>query len=201
MNKFVQLSGHMLAAIDVETTGRDPCEHEIIQIGIQPLDCHIEPISGVPVFYHSIRPNYPEKAQEEASAVHKLSIDDIILNSPSQEKVADWLDNWFIKLKLPWKRKIVPVAHNWQFEAGFLKSWLGMESFDAFFHWSAQDTMLIANYIKMSAEFRGIRSPIRKVGLTSLCTQFGIVNESPHDALADARAEGRVLKKLLEMGL
>lgn len=196
---FVHLGGHLLAAVDVETTGLMPGHNEIVQIAIQPLDSRCEPLKDVSPFYHHIKPEYPERANLKSSVVHKLDLDWLCIHAPDKWQVADWLDTWWTNLGLPLKRTLVPLAQNWQFEAGFLKAWLGLESFNQFFYWAARDTMLTAIYLNDRAYSKCQPLPFPNVGLDALCTKFGILNENPHDALADARAEAAVYKRLLEM--
>ena len=45
------LNGNLLASVDVETTGRRAGWHEIVQIGIRPLNADIRPLEGVTPFY------------------------------------------------------------------------------------------------------------------------------------------------------
>lgn len=196
---FVHLTGHMLAAVDVETTGRDPFRHEIIQIGIQPLDSNCNPIPEITPFYHNIKPEYPERAEPKATAVHKLDIDYLCTHAPDKWQVADWLDEWWTNLNLPYRKTLIPLAQNWQYEAAFLKGWLGVESFSQFFHGYARDTMLTAIFINDLCYAKGQEIPFPSVNLEALCNRFGVVNENPHDALADARAEGEVYKHLIKM--
>ncbi len=196
---FVHLHGNILAAVDIETTGRDPMRHEIIQIGIQPLDSHCEPLTDVSPFYFNIKPEYPERAEPSATRVHGLDLDDLILHAPDKWQVADYLDEWWGNLGLPHRKTLVPLAQNWQYEACFLKAWLGMDSFDQFFYWAARDTMLTAIYLNDVAYMKGRKLPFPRVGLAALCDKFGVINENPHDALADARAEAAVYRHLLEM--
>jgi len=197
---FIHLNGHILAGVDVETTGSVPGWHEIIQIGVQPLNSHCDPMPNVSPFYFTIKPEHPERAEPKATAVHNLDLNDICLHSPDKWQVSDYLEEWWTNLELPLRKTIIPVAQNWQFEAGFLKHWLGIESFNQFFYWAVRDTMAIAIYRNDLAYSRGLAVPFPNVGLTSLCSKFGIINENPHDALADARAEAAVYKQLIEMG-
>jgi len=195
---WVHLNGHLLAAVDIETTGKNPVRHEIIQIGIQPLDSNCEPLSDVSPFYNVIKPEHPKRADPKASQVHKLDIDYLNLHAPDKWMVADWLDEWFTNLELPHKKSLAPVAQSWQFEACFLKAWLGVESFEQFFHWDVRDVMRAARTLSDRAYLSGKSNPFPRLGLEALCTKFGVINENPHDALADARAEAAVYKKLME---
>lgn len=198
---FVHLNGNLLAAVDVETTGRMPGYHEIIQIGIQPLDSDCVPISDISPFYFHIKPERPDRAESKATAAHKLDIDWLCIHAPDKWQVADWLDDWWTNLGLPHKKTLVPLAQNWQYDCGFLKAWLGLETFNQFFYWEARDTMRVATFLNDKAYLKGRPIPFPYPGLESLCNKLGVVNENQHDALADARAEAAVYKKLLEIEL
>ena len=113
--------------------------------------------------------------------------------------MADWLFDWFMALKLPFKKSLVPLAHNWAFESSFLKAWLGVEQTDMLFHSHASDGMLYAISAERQAAFAGEPVPFPRVGLGSMCAKLGIVNTNPHDALADCIAEAEVYRTLLRM--
>jgi len=198
---FVHINGNLMCAVDVETTGREPGYHEIIQVGIQPLDSDLRPAEDIRPFYTTIQPEHPERAERTATAVHNLDLAYLQKHAPDKWKVADLLDDWFQKLDLPFRKSIVPLAHNWAFEAGFLKAWLGMESFNHFFHPHPRDSMLLALSLNDRAAMRGVEVYFPYVGLTRLCRCFKVRNENPHDALADARAEAEIYRSLLMMYL
>lgn len=198
---MVHLNGNMLAAVDVETTGREAGLHEIIQIAVVPLDHHLQPMADVRPFYQNIKPDYPERSQKEAQTIHGIDLQELALTAPDKWQVAEWFDEWWQKLKLPFRKTLVPLAQNWQFEAGFLKAWLGVDSFNQFFHPYARDTMLTAIHYNDKAVVHGLPPVFKLVGLPFLCKYFGVVNTNPHDALSDAVAEAAVYKKLLEMDL
>lgn len=46
------------------------------------------------------------------------------------------------------------------------------------------------------AAFAGQEVPFARVGLQSLCNRLGVVNQRPHDALADSLAEAEVYRAL-----
>ena len=194
---LVHLDGHILCAVDVETTGRTPGFHEIIQIAIQPLNSRIEPLEGVVPFVHYIKPDHPERVERQATAVHKLSIDWLISNASDRWTVEELLEEWWLKLDLPFNKTLMPLAQNWQYEAGFLKAWLGVDQFHHFFHPYARDTMLDATFINDLHYMHGEKIPFPWTRLSYLCKYFNIVNANPHDALSDARAEAEVYKAML----
>lgn len=198
---FVHLNGNILAAVDVETTGRTPGYHEIIQIGIQPLDSELNPSKEAEHFDYYIKPEHIERAEKKANIIHNIDLEHLKLHAPDKWQVADWLDEWWSKLDLPHNKTLVPLAQNWQFEAGFLKAWLGVESFSQFFHPYARDTMVTASFMNDQAYLRGIPIPFKNTGLAYLCKRLNVVNDNPHNALADARAEAAIYKTMVQMEL
>jgi DNA polymerase III epsilon subunit-like protein len=196
---LVTMHGNLLAAIDLETTGTQPGYHEIIQIAVVPLDSDFKPHAGTRPFYTHIRPDHPERESEAARQKHKIPMDELMLHAPSQDKVKDWLVDWFESLRLPFKRCLVPLAHNWAFESSFMKAWLGVTMVDQMFHSHARDSMLYAVARNDAAAARGDHPPFERVSLGSLCTKLGVVNTNPHDALADCIAGADVYRNLLRL--
>lgn len=198
---LVHLNGNLLASIDLETTGRRPGYHEPIQIAVVPLNSDIRPLEGVRPFYTNIKPTRPHRAEKGASYVHGLDIEDLVLHAPDPGKVADHFVEWFEALDLPMGKQLVPLAHNWAFESGFLKAWLGIDLAERLFHSHARDAMLYALALNDKAAFAGEAVPFNRVGLESLSKKFGVFNPNPHDALCDSIAEAEVYRSLLIMDL
>jgi DNA polymerase III epsilon subunit-like protein len=190
------LNGHLLAAIDFETTGTIPGWHEICQVAIVPLNDDLRPAASP--FYRYIRPEHPERADPAALRIHNISAT-ILEAAPSADRVADLLGTWFETFRLHTGRRIMPLAHNWMFEHGFMTAWLGAEGRDAIFHYHARDAQGFALALNDAAALRGIKRPFESVSLTNLCKQFGIVNPKPHDALSDAQAEADLYRAMLEL--
>jgi DNA polymerase III epsilon subunit-like protein len=196
-SSLLNLNGNMMVAVDVETTGRVAGFHEIIQIAVVPLTSEIEPVPDINPFYMNIAPAHPERCEHGAQMVHGLDIDELVNNSPDAWKVADLFDEWFQALNLPFQRSLMPLAHNWAFERGFLMHWLGIESFNQFFHPHPRDTMLFALSINDAASYHGLKTPFPYVSLGAVCKKYGIKVENAHDALADALAEAKLYKAML----
>lgn len=197
---MLHLHGHLLAAIDLETTGTRAGYHEIIQIAVMPLDADIKPMADVRPFYTHVRPKHPERAERAASQKHQIPMTDLMLHAPEAEQVADWLVEWFEKLRLPFKHCLVPLAHNWSFESSFLKAWLGVSMVDQIFHAHARDSMLYAIGLNDRAICAGAPAPFpSSVSLGAICHKLNVINNSPHDALADCLAGAEVYRNLLRL--
>jgi DNA polymerase III epsilon subunit-like protein len=186
-----------MCAVDVETTGRLAGHHEIIQVAVQPLDVYLEPLKGIRPFYMTMQPEHPKRIDPDSMRVHNIKVNDLRQTGIDKWKCADLFDEWFQRLDLPFRKSIVPLAHNWAFEAGFLKHWLGLESFNQFFHPHPRDTMILALSYADRAVFHGENPPFGSFGLGALCKHFGIPLIDHHDALADCVATAQLYKALL----
>lgn len=194
--QLANMRGNILCAVDIETTGRVPGYHEIVQIAIQPLDNDFKPLEGVKPFYHCIRPIHPERAERAAMEISGLKLEDLAL-APDQFQVADWLREWVRDLKLPFQRAIVPLAHNWAYEKGFLTDWLGIDGVEELFFSHPRDTMLAAIFINDFAVASGEKPPFAWVNLSYLCKCLNIQHNNAHDALADALSAAEVYRRLI----
>lgn len=198
---LMNLNGNVLSAIDYETTGRRAGYHEIIQVAVVPLNSDLRPLEGVRPFYTTVRPEHPERQERGVGYVHGLDINELVLHAPSKGRVQDMLVEWFERLDLPFKKKLVPLAHNWAFESSFTRAWLGDELTDDVFHFHPRDAMIKAISLNDRAAFSGHAAPFNRVGLKSLCRKLKVHNERPHDALCDALAEAEVYRALLHIDL
>ena len=196
---LLHLNGNLLVSVDLETTGRQPGYHEICQIACVPLGPDLKPSPTLRPFYTEIKPNFPERAEKQALFKHNIPMEQLLLQAPDQDKVKDLFVEWFESLDLPFKRSLVPMAHNWAFESSWLKEWLGITLFDELWFSHARDGMLLAIAINDKAAMKGEALPFNRVGLGSLCNKFNIVNINAHDALSDAIAEAEVYRALLQL--
>ncbi len=193
------LNGHLLTAIDIETTGRLPGFHEIIQIGVVPLDAEFQPITQQLPFYINMAPKHPERAEKNAQQVHGLNLKKLCEEAVSQEGGADLFCSWFDDLNLPLNKRLIPLAHNWAFEDGFLKHWLGLETKDIIWQGTARDSMSYASSVNDWHGTRGTKAPFQFVSLKHLRKVLKIKSHGKHhDALSDARDCAEIYQKLLQ---
>lgn len=192
---LVHANGHMMAAMDIETTGLIVGYHEMIQIAIIPLDSDLEPDKRFEQFYHTIRPQFPERTDMRATTAHGLDIDYLSVHAPLSEYVIEWFEEWFESLHLLEEKRLIPLCHNYVFESTFLKHWLGPTHFSHFFDGAFRDTMALANSLNDMASFKGMTVPFPVTNLTSICKKLQIVNQSEHDAYHDALSCAKVYKR------
>lgn len=194
---LISLNENVLAALDVETTGREPWYHEIVQIAIVPLNLNLDPV-GTP-FYTNIRPTYPERMSPEARDTHGLTIE-ILDNYPDQYTVADSLWDWFQNLNLLPGKRLIPLAHNCQFDIPFIHRWLGTDQFYEIFGYPSRDTQALVAAFQDKAAYKNLPFQFDRASLGRVCEILGIPLDGAHDALADALATARVYKALVGLG-
>jgi DNA polymerase III epsilon subunit-like protein len=191
---LVTLNDNTLAAMDVETTGREPGRHEVCQLAIVTLDCHLNPVTQ---FYSNIRPEYPQHIHPDATATHGLTLD-VLNQAPDRYEVSDMLWDWFQSLQLMPGKRLIPLCHNCQFDIPFVQHMLGLDMFYEVFGYPTRDTQALVTAMMDKAAYQGIKIPFNRAGLGTCCEALGVKLDDAHDALADALATARVYKALLE---
>lgn len=190
------LWGNPIAAIDVETTGSQVGYHEIIQIGIVPMDMDLQ-IADVKPFNYTVKPIHPKRADPKAMKTNGLNLDELILNAPSKARVLDFLVEWFHELPMGVDRRLTPLAFNWAFERAFLIDWLGEALMDRLFTVLPRDPMLFALSLNDRANMLHQDAPFPRVNLPSMCQQYGIEQRQKHNALSDAQDTARLYNAMM----
>lgn len=195
-SSLINMNGDLLCAVDTETTGLIPGYHEIIQIAIVPLDSNMEQHPGLKPFYINIAPDHPER-ESGAGAVHGITMESLMANGVSQVDSADMFDEWFTNLELPFGRRIIPLAHNWAFERGFLLQWLGLETFTDIWSGHPRDTLILGNLLNDLAAWHGRNIPFPRLNLGAMCETMGVKLLNAHDALGDCLATAALYRNML----
>ena len=127
-DSFLHLDGNVLAAVDVETSGKQPGYHEVVQIGIQVLDGELRPHMDFkrPIFYLDIKPNFPERCDAMATQIHGLDTKYLLNHATESDLAADLLLEWYEELGLPFGKTLIPLAHNWACSSAWLQAWIGV---------------------------------------------------------------------------
>jgi DNA polymerase III epsilon subunit-like protein len=205
------LNGNVLAAIDCETTGTDPLQHEITEIAIVVLNNQYEPSPGCFPFQQEMKPDKPENIDFEAIrqlqqmndfyvenvCKSKERLANVILRGMDKYKCADLLVDWFEGLKLAPMKRIMPIAQNWVFDSGFIKEWLGVKTFEYVFHPCYRDTMTVSLFANDCADQKGEPFPYPKNNLQYLCSELKVQRDRAHTAIDDAVATAEVYRRMI----
>lgn len=193
---MTHLNGHLLCAIDVETTGLIPAYHDIFQFAVLPLDSQIKPLKAYLPLNLRFQPKREENIDPAAMRAHGIDRDTIMSYPIDAWRAADLFVEWFERLKLPVGKKIAPLAHNWPFDRSFIYEWLGPATFELLFHFHHRDSMEAVLFMNDRADFQSEPIPYPRASLGSVAERLGVVNEHAHDALADCVATAEVYRRL-----
>ena len=197
------LNGNIICAIDVETTGLVPFFHDPIQVAFLPLDFELRPDPEILPFEVKLKPRRPENIDYNAIKHQKNSLNDIIVNGLDPDFAADLFMEWFNKLPAREGKRIMPLCQNFPFDSGFLRDWLGEESFKYVIDNRYRDTMSIATYLNDVAYFQVEQYPFPKVHLQYLttCLKLNFDPTKGHDALYDAAKTAEVYRAMVQYNL
>lgn len=195
----VHLNGNLLCAIDVETSGPRPLYHDILQIALVPVAPDLTVSKQFPYLELKIRPARPERTDGLKNGLNTRLFHDCMANGMPAETAEERLREWFWKLGLPERKKIIPLGHNYSnFDRLFILDWLGGAlSYDEFFRSDSRDTMFMALMLNDMADYFSERIPFPKWSLPFLAAQLGVEHPNAHDAVADCIACIECYRKLM----
>lgn len=196
---MTHLNGDLLCVVDCETTGLKPRYHDLIQICILPLDSDLKPLKDVLPFYQHIRARRPENVDYHALEVNKIDFYQLQRTAFDADKVADLFDAWFQKLKLPYNKKIAPLAQNWPFDREFIKDWLGEASYESYFDRRYRDTMPVALFLNDVADIHNENYPFPKCSLKYIASTLKIDYSGAHDSMQDCLITAEAYRLMMRM--
>lgn len=196
---IIHLNGNALCVIDVETTGLDPEKHEIVEVCFLPLDAKLEPRTDVVPFDLKIKPEKIDNIDWEAFKVTKINFFKLVESGLDKYDAADLFEQWVEQLKLPDRKRISPLAHNWKFDNAFIRQWLSAPTSELYIDGRSRDTMEVALYINDRADHRSEQIPFPKVNLGYLASCLKIPHKGAHSALGDCITTAEVYKEMLKL--
>ena len=172
---------HNLAFIDIETTGLNLLEHEIIEIGCVLTTPALKMIKE---FELKIKPEHIENADPVALKINHYN--------PALWKSAYSLEK-AMKILSKKAKDCIMVGHNVAFDFVFLEYAFNKIQITNTMHYHKLDTISVA-WAKLHND-----KDFEHFSLREMCLRFGIKNECAHTALSDARATFELYKKLMEL--
>lgn len=194
---MIHLNGNLLCAIDVETTGVDPQKHEITEICVLPLDAKLGIRKDIVPFNIFIKPEKVENIEWDALRVSQTDFMKLCQNGMEKYQAADLFDEWYDKLKLPERKRISPLAHNWPFDREFIKEWLGTASYELHIDGRFRDSMATALAINDEYDAKNEPIPFPKVNLSYIASTLKIDFDKIHNALDDCVLTAKVYSDLI----
>ena len=180
----------IFAAIDIETTGLDVEQHEILDIAIVPLNEDFTISVTMPEFTARVRAEHPETATVEALRVNGLNP----AVGKSKKEVAKDFRQWLSDCGI---EKIVPIAHNLEFDMRFIRRTFPEES--KVFSRHGRDSMLLALTVNDIFRRETGEDKFSSVSLRAVKDILNIPGESCHHALEDAKDAAHAYRKLTEL--
>ena len=183
------MRSHTLAFIDLETTGFDPEQNEIIEIGLVLVEQSLDSKEGIKL-------NVLEEFETKVKPTHIETADPVSLNI-SHYNPADWIFAADIKdaMRVLAEKTVnaTMVGHNVAFDSSFLEVNFSRTGIKNTMHYHRIDTISIA-FAKL---YRN--EDVEKLSLRSLCEYLNVKNAKAHSALSDARATFEVFEKLMKL--
>lgn len=192
------LNGNLICVIDTETTGLKAGFHEILQLAILPLGPDLTPSTYFRPFEIKIKPEWPERAEDAAVKVNRGLLQAACIEGIERWTAVEFLESWFNDLRLGFRKQIVPLGANYQFDRDFIREFVGgPESYNQFFRSDYRDVQLAALAINDMCDWHSERIPFPKVNLSYLCSQLGMERINAHDAMGDCLATAEVYRRLM----
>lgn len=168
--------------IDVETTGLDPTEHEIIEIALIRTDGQFSILNK---YETKILPQHIETAHPRALEINGYDPD---VWAKEAVSLVEALDEADLLLE-----DAIPAGQNTQFDLGFLKAaYQQVEREVCWYNYHNLDTASLAVPLMMSGKIKGL-------SLKRICAYLGVINQAPHRAYGDVLATLRVAQILTKM--
>jgi len=168
-----------LVAIDTETTGRDPINDRVVEVG-----CVVWQRGEVVTRHHwLVNPGCP--IPQEAFEVHGIGDDDVRDKPPFSQVARELLEIL---------RGSVPLAYNAEFDRAFLNAELARAGIN-----EAAPPPAVRKgieWIDPLVWVRELQKEEKSKALGEVCTRLGIAIEKAHRAASDAEAALRVLSAL-----
>ncbi len=172
-----------LAFIDVETTGMNPLDHEVIEIGCLLAKLNEKGIyEELESFEVKVKPDHIETAEQQALRINRYNDEDWLFAHSQKEA--------FTMLAQKCEGCVM-VAQNTPFDYAFLQAGFVKQGLKDPFFFAKLDTISLA-YLRFRKD-----PEMNSFSLKALCDKYGIKNEKAHSALADIRVTFEVFKKLM----
>ena len=106
--------------LSCEITGSDPLSDSIWQFTCLPLDFRLDTHKTKGVFDLTLQPHSDAC---DPKFIGRIDFSNSIVNGLPQEVGSNLFHEWFERLNLSFKKRIVPLTHNWPLYRQFVDAW------------------------------------------------------------------------------
>ena len=196
--------GHLVCAMDIETTGDNFEKHDIWQFTCVPLDYNYEVDRNIKFLDILIKPSRPQTIDWPVMARIKQTskVKKAIAEGVDADVAAEYIWQWFDNLKLASYKRIIPLATNWSgIDKLFIQALLGKENFNFMFDSRVRDVMIAAAYVNDRATFNELKPPFYDLKLGTICRALNINTNHfiLHNSFDDAVLAAKAYKELCRM--
>ena len=195
-----------ICAIDVETTGVDCLEADIVEIAILPakyenhelvIDKDKIPLS-ILVKPDNFEVNMSiDENTRDAIYFNKISPELIVRDGLEPDAVLPYIKGWMAANGI---KHMTPLGHNFSFDRTQLHKHFGKDGFESIMHHRYKDSHTSALFINDWAELKEKMVPFKSTRLVDIAKHFGWGDtDGAHRALYDCEMTIFVYNKLIEL--
>lgn len=195
---MAHLNSNVLAAVTVDLTGLDPVKHELLEVCVLPLDQMLEPHPELIMFDMKMKPENPEEIDWGQCRMARKDVARTIITGVDRYKAADMFMDWFDRMHLNNRKKIIPLGHNYAKTQRVLIQWLGWDVYSEIFADDYRDVLIAAHFINDRDCVRAELPTFAKQNLRWLANYYHIpIVMHGGTCAADAMTIGQVYKRML----
>ena len=189
MANMDHLNGNILCAVAIERTGSKLFYHDVCQLSIIPLDHELRILKQLLPFHCDIKPRYINRIDLDEMTISRERMQNICKHGLDPLVAADLLEQWFERLPMYHKKKIMPMSYNWAETYPFLCNMLGQRTTEYVFDYRYRDLLPISVWLNDYSYYKINTYPFSKNNFTYLCSSLGIerADRTSRDSLSDAR--------------
>lgn len=196
------LNQNLLCAIGLETTGPDPTRHELAEVCILPMNHMLVPHTELILFNMRMRIEMPEEINWSQTRLSKAEVAELTQTGHPRDYVAELFLQWFKAMDMPFRKKLIPLCHNFAYGRAVLLNWLGDEIYHEIFHEDYRDPLIATHFLNDHADMRSESVPFAKQHLRWIAKKLDVeVIQQGGSACADAYTTCEVYRKLLKQSM
>lgn len=151
------------------------------------VNSELQPNKSILPFWTSMRPREGREKDYDLQHMGLSKVDYLALLTKSldQYSVHDMFEEWYNKLGIDYKKKIMLLGHDLAAQKSFLQEWLGYHHIKHFFSDQTRDIKVAALFENDKADFHNRPYPFPKFHLQYMATSLRIERKRPHNSLQD----------------